>query len=241
MIEVNLVPDVKQELLRAQSVRSTVISVSIVVGIIFAAIVTLLAIYVFAVQTVQNGLADKDIKEGARDLSSIEDLDKTLTLQNQLKVIGTQYDTKKVDSRLFSMLTAMIPPEPNTVKLSAVTMDAATKHITIEGQALNGYSAVEVFKKTIDAATVEYRKDGQLHTVKLASNVNTSETSYGEDANGTKVLRFNLSFDYVEDLFAATSTGATIKIGTKGNVTDSYLGVPQSIFADKASDLKEGK
>ena len=50
MIEINLVPDVKQELIRAQRVRTGVISMSILVGLAALGIVALLLIWVFAIQ-----------------------------------------------------------------------------------------------------------------------------------------------------------------------------------------------
>lgn len=39
MIEINLVPDVKQELIKAQRVRATVISFSIAIGLVSVAVV----------------------------------------------------------------------------------------------------------------------------------------------------------------------------------------------------------
>ena len=41
MIEINLIPDVKQELIRAERVRSVVISFSILIGIIVTSVLSL--------------------------------------------------------------------------------------------------------------------------------------------------------------------------------------------------------
>jgi len=49
MIEVNLIPDVKLELLKARKVRTNVISLSILITIVTAGAVALLAFYVFVV------------------------------------------------------------------------------------------------------------------------------------------------------------------------------------------------
>jgi Tfp pilus assembly protein PilN len=238
MIEINLVPDVKQELIKAQRIRSTVVSSAIFVAIVSVGIVALLAIYVFAVQTVRSAVADDAIKKGSAKLASVQDLSKTLTIQNQLTKISALHNQSKIDSRIFDVLTAIIPPAPNEVQISNLTIDASTSVITMEGQASNGYSAVEIFRKTIEGAQVKFTSNGNDQTVSLASNVNTGDTSYGEDSSGAKVLRFTISFTYDEALFSPSSTNATVVISTQGNVTDSYIGLPQSIFVDRAKDLQ---
>lgn len=238
MIEINLVPDVKQELIKAQRIRATVISFSIIIGVAAVAVVVLLAFYVYTVQGVRSNVADDAIKKGGAQLASVEDLSKTLTIQNQLTKLSTMHDNKKIDSRIFDVLRAIIPPAPNAVQISDLSVDSVTGTITMEGQAGNSYAAVEVFRKTIEGAKVRYTNDQGKQEVALASNVSTGDTSYGEDASGAKVLRFTLSFTYVQDLFAPSSKDATVIISTNGNATDSYLGVPQSIFVDRAVDLQ---
>lgn len=242
MIEINLIPDVKQELINAQRVRTTVISIAIISSIVAAAVVAILLVYIFGVQTVRSALADDSIKTEATKLASVEDLSKVLTIQNQLTKISALNDEKKVNSRVFDVLSAIIPREPNQVQISTLAIDAATGTITIEGQAPNGYAALEVFKKTTAAALIQYRdKDGQAQEVPLATGVGTSDISYGEDSSGNKVLRFTLSFVYAEELFSPLSNSVSITVPNQGNVTDSYLGVPRSIFADRATDLGGGQ
>lgn len=72
MIEINLIPDVKRELLRAQRARTTVISAAIVISIVAGAVVAALALYVYGVQTVRGVLLDNQIKDGAAKLSKVE-------------------------------------------------------------------------------------------------------------------------------------------------------------------------
>ena len=238
MIEINLIPAVKQELIKVQRVRATVIAFSILIGLVAIAVVTLLAIYVFGVQTVRSVVADDAIKKGGQQLASVEDLSKTLTIQNQLTKLSTMHDEKKIDSRIFDVLLAIIPPVPNDIQISDLAVDSTAGTITMQGQAANSYAAAEVFRKTIEGAKVKYTSDTGDQSVALASNVSTGDTSYGEDASGAKVLRFTLSFTYAKELFAPSSKNATVIIATQGNVTDSYLGVPKSISVDRATDLK---
>lgn len=242
MIEINLVPDVKQELIKAQRIRSAVVTISILVGVISVAVVTLLAIYIFAVQTVRGSITDNAIKQGSNELASVEDLSKVLTIQNQLTKISDLNSSKNIYSRIFGLLSSIIPPSPNDVQISNLKIDSTSELITIEGQAPNSYAAVEVFRKTIEGAKVKYT-DGNNETqeVTLATSISTTNTSYGEDSSGTKVLRFTISFVYAPELFSIASKNASVIITTKGNATDSYLGVPKSIFVDRAKDLTEGQ
>lgn len=238
MIEINLIPDVKQELIRAQRVRSVVISFSIVAGIVALGIVALLAAYVFGVQTVRSALADDGIKKGSEQLASVEDLSKVLTIQNQLSLISELNSQKKIDSRIFDVLSAIIPPAPNSVQVSSLNIDAEQSQISMEGQT-RAFDALEIFKKTVDGAVITYQREDEEQEVKLASNISTSDISYGEDASGAKVLRFTLRFTYAEELFSPAVPGIVIKLINEGNVTDSYLGLPKSIFAPRATDTQE--
>lgn len=240
MIEINLVPDVKQELIRAQRARATVIAITILIGAISIAIVLLLAFYVFTVQGLRSSFYDGEISKYDKQFSSVEDLSKILTIQNQLDKISSLNDSKHITSRLFDMLIAIIPPEPNDIQISTLTVNTSESSMTIEAQASNSYAALDVFKKTISNSNVEYKDaDGKSQKVALASNISTSNASYGEDATGTKVLRFTLTFNYAEELFALSSNNATVTVTGEDNATDSYKGIPKEIFADKAKSLTE--
>lgn len=236
MIEINLIPDVKQELIKARMVRSAVVSGAIVTTIIAAAVVVILAIYVFGVQTVRNAVADDAIKKGSTQLASVEDLSKILTIQNQLTKLSSLNDNKKIDSRVFELLQAIIPPAPNNVQISSLMIDAAANTVTFDGQTPT-YPSLETFKKTIAAANVRFKDtDNKQTDVVLASNLSISNVSYGEDATGAKVLRFTVGFTYASELFSPTVTAPTIVLINGGNVTDSYLGIPKSIFTNRATD-----
>jgi hypothetical protein len=240
MIEINLVPDVKQELIKAQRVRATVISFSILISIVAIGVVTALAIYVFAFQTIRSSLADADITSGAKQLSSVTDLSKTLTLQNQLTQLSTLNASKNTYSRIFNILEAIIPPAPNSIQFSTLTVDSTTNTVTIEAQASNGYAAVDVFKKTIEGAQAQFTSNGSTQKIPMASNVSLGDTSYGQDSTQAKVLRFTMSFTYASELFAPSSSNLNISIAGGGNATDSFLGVPTSLFVDKAKDVGTG-
>ncbi|NCO10792.1 hypothetical protein GW746_02250 [Candidatus Saccharibacteria bacterium] len=240
MIEINLIPDVKQELIRAQSVRATVISSSIIASIVAVSIVVLLSLYVFGGQALRSGATDGEIDKKGDELAAVEDLSEMLTLQNQLKVISELQDNKNITSRTFDMLAAVIPPSPNEARISQLSIDSETSTIRLEGQT-RSFDSMETFKKTVDAAVLVYDVDDEEVQVKLAEDISTGDTSFGEDADGNKTFRFVLSFVYPEELYTSSIQSVAFKLVINGNVTDSYLGIPKSIFTEAAQDIQGGE
>ena len=251
MIEINLIPDVKRELLKAQRTRGVVISASIFISIVAVAVLVLLLVYVYGVQWARSAYLDGQITEKGKQLSQVEDLSQILTIQKQLSSISSLNDSKNMTSRVFDIVSAVTPPEPNGVSFSQITVspsgsvgaddsdESATGAGTLylEGQT-SGYTSMEIFKKTVSNTIIHLVKDGETVEVPLASNISTGDISYGEDSGGAKVLRFSISFEYPQELLSPSSTGISFKLKQNGNVTDSYLGIPR--FTTRATDINEG-
>lgn len=239
MIEINLIPDVKQEMIKAQKMRNTAISLSIFAAIAAGAIVVLLALLVVA-QSVHEGYSRDQIKQQFAKLQGTENIDNALTIQRQLKEITTLHDNKSIDSRLLDVIGAINPTAPNDMKYSSVKLDPTAKTVTIEGMASNGYAATETFRKLILNTKVESTTDDETQSVALTDQVVISQTSYGEGSDGARVLRFTISFTYPDGLFDNTLSNVRIVTpNSKVDVTDSRTRVPDSLFSEKAKDAKE--
>lgn len=236
MIEINLIPDVKMELIKAQKMRSLVISVAIFISIVAVAIVVLMALYVFAGQGLRNGLANDSIDKKGKELFAVQDLSEILTVQNQLKNISALSNDRQINSRVFRMLEAIVPTGENAAKISQLSIDKETSTITLIGHTAS-FDSMEIFKKTVDAAEIFYTEEGDEEVaIKLASDINTSDTSFGEGTDGGRALRFTMTFVYPEELFSPATEGFSYRLVVNGNVTDSYLGVPRAIFSEAAKD-----
>lgn len=242
MIEINLIPDVKQEMIRAQKMRNTAISLSIVVALAAGAVVALLSILV-GFQALRENLARAEIKKQFSTLQSTEDIEKALTIQSQLSAISAINDKKTVNSRLFDVVATINPPAPNDIKYSTIKLDPATKTLIIEGTAANSYVATDTFRKLILNTKVESSKDGAVATVPLTDDVQITDASYGENGDGQRVLSFKATFVYPDGLFDNTVTGVRVVTPTtKIDVTDSHTRVPTSLFGEaaKKTDTKQG-
>ena len=240
MIEINLLPNVKRELLKTRAMRNRVISISFLVGGASIAAVVVLVLILgsqIAAEAVQNGV----IKDRNDKLMAVEDLNKVVTIQHQLTKINEQHSGKKINSRVFDVVTAVNPVAPNNVSFSDIKVNPESKTITLEGSAVNGYSALETLKKTILNTKVQTTDGDKSSEVSLTKEIKDGDTSFGENSEGKKVLQFSFSFEYAEELLAPANNG-TVSVLTptgKVDVTDSRQGIPDSLF--KSNSKKQEK
>ena len=240
MIEINLLPNVKRELLKTRAMRNRVISISFLIGGVSIATVVVLALILgsqIAAEAVQSGV----IKDRNDKLMAVEDLNKVVTIQHQLTKINEQHSGKKINSRIFDVVTAVNPVAPNNVSFSDIKVNPGSKTITLEGSAVNGYSALETLKKTILNTKVQTTDGDKSSEVSLTKEIKDGDTSFGENSEGKKVLQFSFSFEYAEELLAPANNG-TVSVLTptgKVDVTDSRQGIPDSLF--KSNSKKQEK
>ena len=240
MIEINLLPNVKRELLKTRAMRNRVISISFLVGGASIAAVVVLALILgsqIAAEAVQNGV----IKDRNDKLMAVEDLNKVVTIQHQLTKINEQHSGKKLNSRIFDVVTAVNPVAPNNVSFSDIKVNPESKTITLEGSAVNGYSALDTLKKTILNTKIQTTDGDKSSEVSLTKEIKDGDTSFGENSEGKKVLQFSFSFEYAEELLAPANNG-TVSVLTptgKVDVTDSRQGIPDSLF--KSNSKKQEK
>ena len=240
MIEINLLPNVKRELLKTRAMRNRVISISFLVGGASITAVVVLALILgsqIAAEAVQGGV----IKDRNDKLMAVEDLNKVVTIQHQLTKINEQHSGKKINSRVFDVVTAVNPVAPNNVGFSDIKVNPESKTITLEGSAVNGYSALETLKKTILNTKVQTTDGDKSSEVSLTKEIKDGDTSFGENSEGKKVLQFSFSFEYAEELLAPANNG-TVSVLTptgKVDVTDSRQGIPDSLF--KSNSKKQEK
>lgn len=240
MIEINLIPDVKQEFIHAQRLRAKVISMSILGMLAAIALVVVLG-GLLGAEAVRNTIADSSITSEYKKMQENTDLKDVVTIQNQLANISKLDQSKTMSSRLFDVLSAVNPKAPNSVKMTNVMLDPVAKTISIEGTAANSYTATDALKKTILNANVSYTKASETSTAPLANDVTLGETSYGEDSTGNKVLRFKMTFTYPDELFSNQVTNVSVVTPTGTiDVTDSKTRVPDSLFTSPATDVQNG-
>lgn len=251
MIQINLLPDTKLELVRLQRSRLVVASVAVMVMIASAVILVLLAAYVFGVQSVLVRNATNNIAQANEEFRSIEDIEKTVTVSNQLGSIQSSHENKTMTSRIFALLAeASAEGTENSVAINSFDIDTEQNRISIAAQTQQrGFDAAEVFRKNIEGMQLFYlapeedalpnefsdspltRHDDE-ESVLVASDVQLSNMVLARDGNTAREsVSFRIDFVYDLLLFDQTIDMLRIRGLDRGNVTDSYTRLPQSLFA----------
>lgn len=231
MIQLNLLPDVKKEFLKAQRTRNVVISGSIVTMIVAAGIVALLGVFVYGVQLGDGILVDNAIKDKSAQLKKVDELDKYLTIQAQLAALPTLHDSKPIYSRFFDFLPKLNPAAPNNIKISKAVISTADGTIIIEGSGSN-YAAVNTFQDTLKNAEVTYAiDDGESVTEKLFDEVTVGQVGLSESSGGQRVVTFNVTLTYNQYAFNATAVNLNVTVPSL-ETTDSAQEAPRGLFGN---------
>lgn len=188
MISINLLPDVKKELLRIRRERNLVVSISILaVGGSIVALVVLGGILGglnIAKVVMENGIN----KNKATINSAIEDkqLNEYLTIQNQLAQIDGLKDEQLVYSRIMDYLVALNPASPNNAELSTVSLEMSDGSVaaTLEGKTQN-FEALNVYKTTLASAELVYEEKTEDDDEDTSESDDSSDNSSTGDTDSS--------------------------------------------------------
>lgn len=155
MIQLNLLPDVKLQYLKVRRMQRLVVSVSMLL------IIASLFIFVLLIGTVdvfqKKSLSDlnHDISTYKSQLQNTPNLNKILTVQNQLQVLTSLHDQKPAATRLFGYLQQLTPADAS---ISQFNIDYTQNTVSITGDA-NSLDVVNAFTDTLKFTTYK-KSDG---------------------------------------------------------------------------------
>lgn len=159
--EINLVPEVKMQMIKAQKMRNLVLFICIVVSsVAVGAVVVLFGIK--SGQDIAISSQDKKLEMMSEKLNSYSELNNLITIQGQLEGISNIIGQKTVLSRVFGALGVMLPQGADTVQLSELSVSLDSNTIRMEGQAdahidpLIDYRVLESFKKGVALTKYDY-------------------------------------------------------------------------------------
>ena len=196
MIQVNLLPDVKLQYIKAKRLKHMVIAISILASIIALAVVVLLCFVVFGAQTLRLNSLNNDIKKNTATLQQINGLDKILTVQNQLKQLTTLHQQKPVASRLYTFLPQLTPSD---VQIANVDLKFEDNTLVITGTA----KGLEQVNKYVDTLKFSKYTTNQSKDQKQAFSGVVLSSSGRSDKEATYTITTNFdpalfSSDYTE-------------------------------------------
>ena len=244
MLHLNLLPDVKKEFLHAQRQRNTVITICLLVSAGFVAALIILGVIIGG-QTWQKSNVSKEIKSNSQDILGTRELSEYLTIQNQLSQLESLNDSQIIYSRLFDYLRQLNPAAPNNVELYTikVTSDGDGSTIVMEGMIRN-FAALDVFKTTLQNATITYTTDKNPTPEKELlfqdssglSTVVVREAGISQSDEQNRV-GFSISVIFNKAAFSPNSIGIIIEVPDK-ITSDADRAAPQEVFGNNIpSDL----
>lgn len=235
MIRLNLLPDVKLEYLHTKRVQARVISIATIVTLSVAALVVLLALWVFGGQTIQKAYLTDQIKKNGDKLKSIPDIEKYLTVQNQLANITALHEGKNDLSRLLDFLPTLNPSPPNNVTLLNVELssDDLGKTLAIQGE-VKDYTGLTTFRDTLLNAQLELDKTTKE---KLFESVIVSSSALEQSSKGGAVVSFRIETVYNPNAFLNSVKNPTVSVPIK-TTTQSAQSSP-SVFGQSSVQREE--
>ena len=235
MISLNLLPDVKKDLLRVRRERNLVVSISVVVvGASIGVLLLLsgtLGVLVATKALMENGI--KNDEQTIKQAQKKKQLDKYITVQNQLKQIGKLKSDQQVYSRLMDYLTQLNPAAPNNVQISSATIEApagssgstssssSSSAMTIEGKTTN-FSALDVYKNTLSKAQLSYEVEEEDTSSDSESSAN-SDGTYSKETSSDSDSSDSDSQSKKKKKSATKKKAMKENLVTAVNVKDSSL------------------
>lgn len=163
--EINLVPDIKGEMIKTLKLRNFIFFLCIVVA---AASIGITAIFGLIMGGQQLALDSKKttLDNLSRKLNSYSDLSEFLTIKDQVGNISTLTSNKKVLSRTFNVLSALLPTGADTITVSELNVSLSDEQPTLsfDAQANAGkepfidYNVLDSFKKSMQYMRYDYGK-----------------------------------------------------------------------------------
>lgn len=216
MIQFNLLPDVKLEFVKAQRTKRTVITSAFIATAASLGLFLLLFLTVHVIQKTSLSNLNSDIKKYSTELKQTPDLNKILTIQNQLSVLDGMHDDKSVSSRAFGFMQQVTPAD---ITISELATDYALGTISITGQAAS-LDKVNTFTDTLKFATFT---TAQAQKQKAFPNVVLSQFSRNE-----KDATYTITTGFAPALFS-NADNISLEI-PKTVTTRSVVEQPTDIF-----------
>lgn len=217
MIQFNLLPDIKVAFLKAQRQKRLVMAAAVIVGgvSLFSLLFMCFTVYVFQKKNIND--LTRDIKTQSEDLTGTTDLNKILTVQNQLSVLDQLHGDKVAANRLF---TYMQQVTPQSVTITQLDVDFEANTMKIQGKA-NEMSPINTYIDTLKFT--KYHTDDDANTKNNAfSDVVLAEFSRTDGVT----YSIELSFDAALFNSSENVTLDVPNIVTTRSVTER----PEAIF-----------
>lgn len=223
MIQLNLLPDVKLEYIKAQRMRKLITSSAILVTVISVGLLVIMLGLGFA-QKARIANVDKSIAKNSRALKAKPEIDKVLTVQNQLDKLTELHSSKPAAANLFNYLNQVTP---TSVSINNLHVDFVEHKMTITGSS----DALSSVNKYIDTLKfTKYTTDQTSDEVAAFKNVVLTSFGLSSSSGASKgeAATYTIDLEYDENIFDITQK-VELKV-PKQTTTRSSVSAPSDIF-----------
>lgn len=210
MIEVNLLPAVKREYLKAQQMKHAVIVGSVLISAIAVVVLALLYMYVNIVQPQHQKNIQKDIDAAQQEIKSKENGVKIVTVQGVLETLPGLQDQKLITSNLFTYLTSFTPRE---VSYSNIKLDLEGNTLVLQGTATN-FEQANILANNLKSAKFTYKQDDDQQTATPFSNVIFDGLSRSDQAQDGKSVSFQITLTVDPVIFSQAVKDGAISVNS---------------------------
>lgn len=197
-IQFNLLPDAKVAANKAQVLRRKVRNVALVAGGGSALLFIILLSTVYFIQQQELKSTAKQIQTDSQKLEGIANINKAVTVQNQLKALAGLHQSKHITSRIFTYLPQLTPA---SVTINKLDLDLKLNTMSISGIA-NSQQSVNTFVDTLKAAN--YKVNSADAPAAAFSGV--VESGFNLNSNN---INYTISLQFDPKLFANNLTDSS--------------------------------
>ncbi len=165
MVQINLLPNIKRDYLKAQQMKHLVILASFLITVVSISLLVVLFIYVQILQPRHRQNIQTDIDSGIAELKDKDNSIKIVTVQGVLEQIPALQDQKMITSSLFNYLNGFTPRD---VSYTEARLDTDLGTLTLTGST-----------KTLEKANI------------LANNLKSAKFTYTESDTTSTIQPFS--------------------------------------------------
>lgn len=225
MIELNLLPDVKLEYLRAQRTRRLAMAISfLVTSAAIAILVILLVVEGFQKHSLSN--LNSDIASQTSTLQKEPDINSVLSVQSQLESLDTLHSGKPAATRLFDYLNELTPLSDT---IGNLTIDFNAHTLSITGSA-DTLSSVDQY---VDTLKFTKYTTGNTNKGNTPAFNDVALSSYSLDNTTTPPVTYTITTNFDPTIFNI-SDNVTLVIPSQ-ITTRSDLEHPSPLFVKGSS------
>ena len=226
MIQFNLLPDVKLQYVKAKRAQDIVILVSTVLIAVFLAIFVILYVYVSIIQKNHIKNLSNQITSSTQQITSNSNLNKILTIQNQLESLPSLYNGRPATTQLLPFVNQLTPSKAT---ISTLAVNFVQDSGSIAGNA-DSLATVNTFVDTLKFTTFTA---GSIKGTNAFSGVVL--TSFAQTSTPVG-FSYSIAFSYNPEIFNE-SAQATLSVPNQ-ITTRSITQQPTDLFLGTSSGNK---